>query len=124
MWLEKQCKDMCMVKKLLQWTDPMINSLADEAMMVLNCIESPQLPYDDVVNDESLPLIRNILHQSTSFKYFYHNRLIIIGAVTKLFDSVCVRVFTHIVKEVQYIKVVRGQKLEYENIYGSNPYVR
>ncbi|KAL9324334.1 hypothetical protein ACSQ67_009191 [Phaseolus vulgaris] len=57
MWLEKQCKDMCMVKKLLQWTDPMINSLADEAMMVLNCIESPQLPYDDVVNDESLPLI-------------------------------------------------------------------
>ncbi|ESW17440.1 hypothetical protein PHAVU_007G239900 [Phaseolus vulgaris] len=124
MWLEKQCKDMCMVKKLLQWADPMINSLADEAIMVLNCIESPHFPYDDAVNDESLPLIRSILHQSASFKYFYHNRVAIIEAVTKLLDSVCVRAFTDIIKEVQYMKVVREQKLEYENLYGSNPYVK
>jgi len=114
---------MYMVKNLLQWSDPMINGLADEAIMVLNCIESSHFPYD-AVNDESLPLIRSILHQSTSFKYFYHNRVVIIGAVTKLLNNVCVRAFTDIVKEVQYMKAVREKNLELENIYGASPYVK
>lgn len=125
MWLEKQCKDMYMVKNLLQWSDPMINSLADEAMLVLKCIESSHFPYDDpAFNDENLPLIRSILHHSTSFEYFYHNRVVIIGAVTKLLNNVCVRAFADIVKEVQYMKGVREQKMEFGNIYGGSPYVK
>ncbi|BAT96223.1 hypothetical protein VIGAN_08312700 [Vigna angularis var. angularis] len=125
MWLEKQCKDMCMVKNLLQWSDPMINSLADEVMLVLKCIESSHFPYDDAAfNDENLPLIRSILHHSTSFQYFYHNRVVIIGAVTKLLNNVCLRAFEDIVKEVQYMKGVREQKMEFGNIYGGSPYVK
>jgi len=51
--------------------------------------------------------------------------VLIIEAMTKFLDSVCARSFTDIVKEeVQYIKLVREHKLEYENIYGVNPYVR
>ena len=34
MWLEKQCKDMKMIKNMLQWSDTMIDSLADEVILV------------------------------------------------------------------------------------------
>ncbi|CAJ1967846.1 unnamed protein product [Sphenostylis stenocarpa] len=125
LWLEKQSKNMFLVKNLLLWSDPMINSLADEATLVLKCIESSQFPYDDsTVNNESLPLMRSILHDSISFKYFYHNRVVIIGSVTKLLNNVCVRAFADIVKEVQYMKDMREQNLQFENMFGTNHYVK
>ncbi|KAG4996984.1 hypothetical protein JHK85_028423 [Glycine max] len=37
----------------------MLASLANKAILILSCIESSQFPYDDVVNDERLPLIKN-----------------------------------------------------------------
>ena len=125
MWLEKQCKDMKMIKNMLQWSDTMIDSLADEVILVLNCVESSQFPYDDVVNDETLPLIKNILQNNVAnLKYFYDNRVTIIGAVTKLLNNVCVRAFIDIVHEVQYMKAMKEQNLQIANIYGTDPYAK
>jgi len=50
--------------------------------------------------------------------------VVIIGAITKLLDNVCVRAFTDIVQEVQYAKGVREQKMEFEKAYGASPYVK
>ncbi|TKY53531.1 hypothetical protein E2542_SST25065 [Spatholobus suberectus] len=125
MWLEKQSKDMKMVKNMLQWPNTMLDSLADEAILVLNCIESSQFPYDDVVKDEGLPLIKSILqNDATSFKYFYDNRVTIISAVTKLLNNVCVRAFTDIVQQVQYMKAMKEHNLQFANIYGAGPYMQ
>ncbi|KAH1261628.1 hypothetical protein GmHk_02G004446 [Glycine max] len=122
MWLEKQCKDKKMMKNMLQWPDTMLDSLADEAMLVLNCIESHQFPYDDVVNDESLPLIKSIMQKNVvSLKYFYVNHVILIGAVTRLLNNICVKAFTDIVQKVQYMK---EQNLQIANIYEVGPCVK
>lgn len=125
MWLEKQCKDKKMMKNMLQWPDTMLDSLADEAMLVLNCIESHQFPYDDVVNDESLPLIKSIMQKNvTSLKYFYDNHVIIIVAVTKLLNNICVRSFNNIVQELQYMKGMKEQNLQIANISEVGPCVK
>ncbi|TKY53528.1 hypothetical protein E2542_SST25062 [Spatholobus suberectus] len=124
MWLDKQCKDAKMLTKILQWPDTMLASLVDEAILVLNCIESYPFPYDDAINDKGLPLIKSILqNNATSLKYFYDKRVIIISAVTKLLNNVCVRAFTDIVQQVQYMKAMKEHNLQFANIYGAGPYV-
>nr|KYP53637.1 hypothetical protein KK1_024532 [Cajanus cajan] len=125
MWLEKQCKDMKIVKNMLQWTESMLDSLASEAILVLNCIESSQSPYDCVVNDKGLPLIKSIMQNNAiSFKYFYDNRVTIIGAVTKLLNYVCVRAFSDIVQQVQYTKAMKEQHLQIANSYEAGSYMK
>ncbi|KAK7393090.1 hypothetical protein VNO78_21543 [Psophocarpus tetragonolobus] len=125
MWLEKQCKDMNMIKNILQWPDTMLDNLADESILVLNCIESSQFLYDDAANSESLPLIKSILqNNAASLKYFYDNRVSIIGAVTKLLNNVCVRAFTDIAQQVQYMKAMKEQNLQIQQMYGPTPYAK
>nr|KYP53640.1 hypothetical protein KK1_024535 [Cajanus cajan] len=107
-WLEKQCKDMNLMKNMLQWPDTTLASLVDEVILVINCIESPQFIYDDVVNHNALPVVKSILQNNdTSLKYFYGKRLIIISAVTKILNNICLKVFIDIVQQVQYTKAMK-----------------
>ncbi|XP_020229221.1 uncharacterized protein LOC109810223 [Cajanus cajan] len=125
MWLEKQCKDMKMVKNILQWPEAKLDSLAGEAILVLNCIESSQFPHDGVVNDKGLPLIKSIMRNNAiSLKYFYDNRVTIIDELTKLLSNVCERAFIDIVQQVQYTKAMEEQHLKIANIYGAGPYIK
>ncbi|KAG4982926.1 hypothetical protein JHK87_027675 [Glycine soja] len=103
----------------------MLASLANKAILILSCIESSQFPYDDVVNDERLPLIKSIMQKNvTSLKYFYDNHVIIIVAVTKLLNNICVRSFNNIVQELQYMKAMKEQNLQIANISEVGPCVK
>ncbi|RZB86773.1 hypothetical protein D0Y65_026739 [Glycine soja] len=103
----------------------MLASLANKAILILSCIESSQFPYDDVVNDERLPLIKSIMQKNvTSLKYFYDNHVIIIVAVTKLLNNICVRSFNNIVQELQYMKGMKEQNLQIANISEVGPCVK
>ncbi|TKY53530.1 hypothetical protein E2542_SST25064 [Spatholobus suberectus] len=124
MWLDKQCKDTKMLTKILQWPDTMLDSLADEAILILNCLQSSQFPYDDAVNNKGLPLIKSILQNNAiSLKYLYDKRVIVISAVTKFLNNVCLRAFTDIVQQVENMKAITEHKLQIANIYGAGPYV-
>ncbi|KAK7393093.1 hypothetical protein VNO78_21546 [Psophocarpus tetragonolobus] len=120
MWLEKKCKNMNLMKSMLQWPNIMLESLVKEAILVLNCIEGSQFIYDHV-NDESLPLIKSILqNQDASLNFFYHNRVFIIGAVTRFLKNVCERAFKDIVEEVEYTKAMNEKHLHISNINQTN----
>lgn len=122
LWAEKKSKDFNLIPNLLeQWPDPMLNSLADEAIIVLNCIESPNFePYSNSPfnNEKGLPLIQNIMRSNVTLQYFHDNRMEILTAVTKLLNDVCIRAFTDIVEQVQRARAVKEQSYYVANVYG------
>ncbi|KAL1330371.1 hypothetical protein HN51_047613 [Arachis hypogaea] len=99
MWLERKCKDLRMVSNLLNWPDNLLNDLADEVALALNCIESPQFPYS---HDKILPLVHNITRGTISLLYLHEIRMEVIPGVTKLLNDVCLRAFTDIIQQVHY----------------------
>ena len=116
MWLEKKCKDFKMVANLLNWPDNLLNDLADEAVLALNCIERSQFPYSC---DKVLPLIHNISRGTMTLQYFHENRIEIIPAVTKYLNDVCTRAFTDIVQQVHYERAMKQQNYNAANYYGT-----
>ncbi|KAE9592417.1 hypothetical protein Lalb_Chr19g0129081 [Lupinus albus] len=111
-WLEKFTRDFRMVTNLLQWPNSLLADLADEAILVLNCIESPQFPYHHVGsnnNDWFLPLIQKITRSSVNLMYFHQKRIDIIPGITRILNDVCTRAFNDIVLQVNYQRAMKDQ---------------
>ncbi|KAK7279067.1 hypothetical protein RJT34_24111 [Clitoria ternatea] len=121
LWLEKISKNLRTVKNLLQWTDAMLDDLADEVVLVMRCIEASQFPTDDEFNKD-LPLMKFIMRTNAiSLKYFHENRLNIISSVTRILNDVCVRAFRDIVQQVLYMKALKEQSFQMAKTYGVMP---
>ncbi|CAL0333450.1 unnamed protein product [Lupinus luteus] len=111
-WLEKFTRDFRMVAYLLQWPNSLLADLADEAVLVLNCIESPQFPYHHVGSNNYeglLPLIQKITRSSVNLMYFHQKRIDIIPGITRILNDVCTRAFNDIVLQVNYQRAMKDQ---------------
>ncbi|KAK9283073.1 hypothetical protein L1049_011428 [Liquidambar formosana] len=101
LWLERVGHDQFLVKRMLSLPDTIINGLADEAVMCLNCVEHDQFPFslDGVSND--IPLIQSIMLKiEVSLRFFHMNRLTVIREVTKIVNDICARAFKDIYQKV------------------------
>ncbi|KAJ1378294.1 hypothetical protein SESBI_48004 [Sesbania bispinosa] len=116
LWVERKSKNSKTVTNLLQWPNEMLNKLADEAVVVLNCIESPESPLE-----KAIPLVQSIMLFGVTLQYFHEHRMEIINALTKLLNDVCLRAFTDIVLQVQYAKAMKEHEIQLANIYGTMP---
>ncbi|KAJ7959683.1 Rho guanine nucleotide exchange factor [Quillaja saponaria] len=101
LWLERTCKNLRAVYKILDFPDYDINKLADEAVIALNCIQSDQFPYESNNNnnvDVNMPSTQSITNSGVTLRFFYNNRQEITQAVIKIMNDVCIRAFRDIVQ--------------------------
>ena len=118
MWLERKSKYYNLVSKILQqWSDVMLSNLADEVVVILNCIGSSHYP-NTFVGKSKLPLIQHICRFNVTLEFFHEKRLEVITGVTKIINDVCVRSFTDIIEKVNYDRTMKEQDLYLSNIYG------
>lgn len=102
-WLEQvgQCRDL--VGNMLTWPATLITSLADEAVLLLTCIENSKN-----IDDVHVPLTQRMTKDGVSLKYFHENRLAIIHGVTWNINEVCAKAFLDILPTVNDIAVQRS----------------
>jgi len=118
MWLERKSKYYNLVANIhQQWSDVMLSNLADEAVVILNCIGSSHYP-STFVGKSKLPLIQHICRFNVTLEFFHEKRLEVITGVTKIINDVCVRAFTDIIEKVNYDRTMKEQDLYLASIYG------
>jgi len=119
MWIEKKSKNYNLVEEILQsWPNVMLSNLADEVVVILNCIESSHYP-NTFVGQSNLPLIQHIMSRNLSLEFFHKKRLEVINDVTKLINDVCVIAFEDIIEQVQHAMAMKEQELYLANFYGA-----
>ncbi|EEF38483.1 uncharacterized protein LOC8263380 [Ricinus communis] len=106
LWLERSGHVNDFVSKMLLLPDTLINSIADEAVICLNCIESDQFHFypDNSSTHDNIPLIHCVSKTGISLQFFHENRLTILRAVSKIVAEVCLRAFEDIVKQAEKFK--------------------
>ncbi|KAJ6322899.1 hypothetical protein OIU77_012687 [Salix suchowensis] len=99
-WLEKEARDN-LVDKILSLPDALLNSLANEAVLCLNCVETGGFQYFSPESvDEEVPWTRQLTKTGLSLRFFHVNRLGILRALTKIINEVCARAFEDISRQV------------------------
>lgn len=99
-WIERKSKQFNLVANTLQhWPNVMLSSLADEFVVILNCIESSRYP-NSFLRKNKLLLIQQIMRRNVTFEFFHEKRLELIIDVTKFINNVCIRAFTDIIEQV------------------------
>ncbi|KAF9674831.1 hypothetical protein SADUNF_Sadunf10G0167800 [Salix dunnii] len=118
-WLEREARDN-LVKRMLSLPDTLINSLADEAVLCLNCMETGRFNFSiETINDE-IPLTQLLTKTGFSLRFFHDNRLGILRAITKIINEVCARAFEDILRQVMERKAVAEGSIDAENVFGQN----
>lgn len=82
LWLERSRHVGNLVNKMLSFPDTLINGLADEALLCLNCIENDQFHLSFSTSD--IPLIHFLGNTGLSLQFFHENRHFIRPAVSKI----------------------------------------
>lgn len=77
-----------LVNKALTLPNTKLNAMADETLMVLNCIIS-----DNIQSAPEMPKLQAISESLVALKFFHDNCLMIIGGVTEFLKDVRVRAF-------------------------------
>lgn len=104
-WLEQAGKARNLVANLVPIPDTLLNSIADEAVLILNCIENENYvsfamknSNNNNVKDEGIPLIQSMTTKpGLSLKFLHDNRFAVLRGVTRNLNEVCVRAFRDIV---------------------------
>ncbi|XP_041004834.1 uncharacterized protein LOC121249997 [Juglans microcarpa x Juglans regia] len=96
LWLEKLGFDN-VVKKMTSLPYILINELADEAIICLNCIHR-NLTSSSSENYD-IPLLQVLVEKEISLPFFLDNRLNGIAGVAKIVNDVCVRAFSDIMQK-------------------------
>ncbi|KAI9387733.1 hypothetical protein POPTR_010G216400v4 [Populus trichocarpa] len=118
-WLEREARGN-LVKRMLSLPDTLIYSLADEAVLCLNCIETDRFDFSlETMNDE-IPLTQQLTKTGFSLRFFHDNRLGILRAIAKITNEVCARAFEDISRQVMERKAVAGGSNVAENVVGQN----
>lgn len=115
-WLERAGHVDDLVDKMLSLPDTLINSLAEEAVLCLNCIESDQFHFSSDTHD--VPLIHSLTRTGLSLRFFHESRLSILRAVTKIVNEVCARAFGDISRQSMDIKQAVGEGISIEKVRG------
>lgn len=102
LWLERSRHVGNLVNKMLSFPDTLINGLADEALLCLNCIENDQFHLSFSTSD--IPLIHFLGNTGLSLQFFHENRHFIGPAVSKIVTEVCLRAFDDISQQAEKLK--------------------
>ena len=91
------------VKRVLALPNILINDVADETVMCLNCINSNNnnLKMSSLFSSESseIPLLQSLVEKEISLQFVYENRSSALQGVAKVMQDVCVRAFTDIMQQ-------------------------
>ncbi|XP_058208143.1 uncharacterized protein LOC131321152 [Rhododendron vialii] len=99
LWLERNGPDFRLVKRMLSMKTSLVNSVADESVVCLNCVETDGwFRFDPHGND--LPLLRSLLRRDLSLRFFHENRVSVLCGVTKIVSEVCARAFEDITTRI------------------------
>ncbi|TXG49616.1 hypothetical protein EZV62_025491 [Acer yangbiense] len=99
LWLEKTGESRQLVDCMLKWPDTLVTFLADEAVLCLNCLDTPPSssfpppPYHPF----DIPYTHFVTRSKVSLQFFHDNRLDIITGITKIINEVCARAFEDII---------------------------
>ncbi|GLT70079.1 hypothetical protein SLA2020_421800 [Shorea laevis] len=102
LWLE-QTKQACnLVYHTLPWPNSLVNALANEVVLCLQCIESVEFP--SALNSVHVPLIHKMTKGGVSLRLFHDDRLCIIHGIEKNVNEVCLRAFEDMMEQVKQSK--------------------
>ncbi|KAF2318605.1 hypothetical protein GH714_009323 [Hevea brasiliensis] len=93
-----------LVNKMLFLPETFNNSLADEAVLCLNCIGNDQFHLSPAISSD-IPLIHRFSKTSLSLQFFHGNRLAILREVSNIVNEVCLRAFEDILQQVENLKL-------------------
>lgn len=99
-WLERLTHEQ-IISKILSLPLTLVNALADEAVVCLNCVELDHFPLS--VDNNVIPLLQSLLKMEVSLCFFHENRLQIVRGVTKIVNDVCSRAFQDIVMRAFHV---------------------
>lgn len=104
------------VKRVLALPNILINEVADETVLCLNCINNSNFiaPPSSFENSE-IPLLQSLVDKEISLQFLYENRVSALQGVAKEMQDVCVRAFTDIMQQAiirnSNDRVVEAQKV-------------
>uniref|UniRef100_K7LZ17 Uncharacterized protein n=1 Tax=Glycine max TaxID=3847 RepID=K7LZ17_SOYBN len=88
------------VKRVLALPNILINDVADETVMCLNCINNSLLMSCLFSSESSeIPLLQSLVEKEISLQFVYENRSSALQGVAKVMQDVCVRAFTDIMEQ-------------------------
>ncbi|XP_059431695.1 uncharacterized protein LOC132165230 [Corylus avellana] len=96
LWLERLGYD-SVVKKMLSLPQILVNELADEAIICLNCIHNNLISSSSESND--IPLTQTLMEKEISLQFFLENRLNGIAGLTKIMNDVCIRALLDLMQQ-------------------------
>ncbi|TKY44448.1 hypothetical protein E2542_SST31619 [Spatholobus suberectus] len=87
------------VKRVLSLPNILINEVADETVMCLNCINSNSSITPSSSESGEIPLLQSLVDKEISLQFLYENRVRALQGVAKVVHDVCVRAFTDIMQQ-------------------------
>ncbi|KAM4097482.1 hypothetical protein ACJW30_07G003200 [Castanea mollissima] len=96
LWLEHVGFDN-VVHKILLLPYILVNELADEAIICLNCIHTNQISSSFDNND--IPLIQSLMEKEISLHFFLENQLNGIVGIAKIVNEVCITALSDIMQQ-------------------------
>ncbi|RDX75870.1 hypothetical protein CR513_44203, partial [Mucuna pruriens] len=103
-----------MVKSVLSLPNTLINDVADETTMCLNCINN-SLIIPPSSECSEIPLLQSLVDKEISLQFLYENRVNALQGVAKVEREVCVRAFTDIMQQAMIRnsneKIMEAQKV-------------
>ncbi|PIA38932.1 hypothetical protein AQUCO_02700252v1 [Aquilegia coerulea] len=80
-------------------SDDAVNSVYNEAITCLRCMESDNLPSEATSDGDLIPITyHSLLDGEVSLAILYENRALILDGLSKILDQVCTQVFENIVR--------------------------
>ncbi|XP_020228769.1 uncharacterized protein LOC109809782 [Cajanus cajan] len=106
------------VKRVLSLPNILINEVAEETVMCLNCIRSNNL----IIASESteIPLLQSMVDKEISVQFMQENRVNAVEGVAKVVQEVCVRAFTDIMQQAMVRNSNEGQNQGSSHGNGAN----
>ena len=96
LWLEHMGFDN-VVYKILLLPYILVNELADEAIICLNCIHTNQISSSFDNND--IPLIQSLMEKKISLHFFLENQLNGVVGIAKIVNEVCITALSDIMQQ-------------------------
>ena len=96
LWLEHMGFDN-VVYKILLLPYILVNELADEAIIYLNCIHTNQISSSFDNND--IPLIQSLMEKKISLHFFLENQLNGVVGIAKIVNEVCITALSDIMQQ-------------------------
>ncbi|KAL3838354.1 hypothetical protein ACJIZ3_022945 [Penstemon smallii] len=113
MWLEKQNINMHMslIKRLLRLPSNLLNGVADEGVMCLKCAEEDRYPFaDGNPNPIEMSLFPNLkITEGVGLHFYQGDRIDALREVTQIFNTICARAFSDILKSARRQMLTRNE---------------